>query len=182
MFVLTTKFSPVKLLAVSLAVVTMILGLVFLALPKEESVETAGSLKIRDEQDVRTFLADAGWETSLSGQTESVTIPNDWNTTFEGYNQIQVDQGYDLAPLKGKHVTRYTFAVTNYPDPNEKILANVLVYKGRIVGGDLSTTRADGYMHGFALPKELPFDTQTDLPENELPTDTAAAADPIPEK
>ena len=47
MFILTAKLSPTKLLAISLAVVTLVLGVVFLALPKEESVETAASMKIK---------------------------------------------------------------------------------------------------------------------------------------
>lgn len=181
MFILTTKLSPVKLLAISLAVVTLVLGVVFLVLPKDEVAETAGQLKIKDAEDVRTFLSSQGWETSISGSHETVTIPTEWNSTFSGYNQIQADQGYDLTKLKGKEVTRYTFEVTNYPDQKEIILANVLVYKGRVVGGDLSTTRADGYMHGFALPQELPFDTQIDV-ENDSAPDTQVDAEPIPEK
>ncbi|MBR5867980.1 MAG: DUF4830 domain-containing protein [Clostridia bacterium] len=181
MFILTTKLSPTKLLAISLAVVTLVLGVVFLALPKNDSVEASASMKVRDAQDVRTFLSSKGWETSVSGSNENVTIPTEWNDIFETYNRIQVDQGYDLQKLKGKEVTRYTFQVTNYPDQNETVLANVLVYKGKIVGGDLSTTRADGYMHGFSLPDEQPFDTPTDA-EVESVAETEVSADPIPEK
>ena len=160
MFVVSAKLSPVKLLAISAAVCTLVLGAVFLALPNDKAAsasvsETAGSTRAANAEEVRTFLSSSGWETAASGKEEKVTIPSEWNATFENYNTVQKLQGFDLKKYRGKEVTRFSFEVTNYPDENEVVYANVLTFKGRVIGGDLSTARADGYMHGFALPDDL---------------------------
>lgn len=157
MFVFTTKLSPVKILAAGAAFAALVAGVLFAVLPHADAgdggvAETASRLKAEDAEGVRAFLGSYGWETPVSGKEEKVTIPKDWNQTFENYNTIQKSEGFDLARYKGKEMTRYTFQIVNYPDPNETVYANVLVYKGKVVGGDVSTARADGYMHGFTLP------------------------------
>ena len=191
MFVFTTKLNPVKLLAAGAAFVALAAGILYAVLPHGESdpgaaeaAETASRLKVADAEDVRTFLQSYGWETSASGKEEKVVIPSDWNATFENYNVVQKAQGFDLGRYKGKEMTRYTFEITNYPDQNETVLANVLVYRGKVAGGDVSTARADGYMHGFSPPEGSSF-AEPDTAADALPSSEAASeseSETIPEK
>ena len=79
-----------------------------------------------------------------------MTIPADFDRVFVGYNQIQKEQGLDLSAYRRKEVTRYTYEVTNYPDYEGKVLANVLVYRGNVIGGDICSEAKDGFVHGFS--------------------------------
>ena len=186
MFVVSAKLTPVKLLAISAAVCTLVLGGIYLALPdkggKDAAVESGASLKVSGEEDVRSYLASYGWEVSEKSEESKVTIPEEWTTTFENYNAIQKLQGFDLKKYRGKEVTRFTFEITNYPDENETVLANVLVSKERIIGGDISTARADGYMHGFKRPDEETLSEYVSLPTDASGEALPAVSDPIPEK
>ena len=49
----------------------------------------------------------------------------------------------------GKDVTRYTFTITNYPNYEGTVLANVLVYRNRVIGGDICSADVSGFVQGF---------------------------------
>ena len=61
----------------------------------------------------------------------------------------QRDQGFDLRKYAGKEVQRFQYVVTNYPNYPEGIRANLLVFNGKIIGGDLCSLEFGGFMHGF---------------------------------
>ena len=63
---------------------------------------------------------------------------------------MQMTQGLDLEKYKGKEVTRVTYEITNYPEAEGKVLANIILYKNRVIGGDICTTDVNGFIHGFA--------------------------------
>lgn len=54
----------------------------------------------------------------------------------------------DLEPYHGKRVKCWTYTVLNYPGENG-VLAHLYIYKDKIVGGDISSTALDGFMHGL---------------------------------
>ena len=51
-------------------------------------------------------------------------------------------------------MTRYTFTVTDYPDYEGTVYANVLTYRGRVIGGDICSSDVNGFIHGFEKPAE----------------------------
>ena len=65
------------------------------------------------------------------------------------YNDLQKSQGFDLEEYAGKTVERYTFRLNNYPEVKSEVFANVLVFNGKIIGGDICTAALDGFMQGF---------------------------------
>ena len=71
---------------------------------------------------------------------------------MKSYNELQRGQGLDLAKYRGKEVTRYTFRVTNYPDYKGDVMANVIVWHNRAVGGDICSSDVTGFIHGFERP------------------------------
>ncbi len=98
------------------------------------------------------FLKEYGWEVSPTPvEMQEVTIPAEFGRVYRVYNDLQLAQNFDLAPYKGKAATRYTYEVYNYPDLPTGVVANLLVYKGEVIGGDICTRALDGFMHGFSL-------------------------------
>ena len=72
---------------------------------------------------------------------------------YENYNQVQKAQGCDLSKYGGKKCKRYTYVVKNYPDHPENVRANLLVYKNKLIGGDICSLELDGFLHGLVPPQ-----------------------------
>ena len=96
------------------------------------------------------FLARCGWEVdAASEQTQEILIPEEFSPVYQDYNELQKQQGYDLAGYAGRKCTLYTYAVTNYPDKNKTVLADLYLYRDRIIGGDIHSTDLNGFMTGI---------------------------------
>ena len=65
------------------------------------------------------------------------------------YNEFQRQMGLDLAKYKGKDVMRYTYEVTNYPEYEGRVYANVLIYRNKVIGGDICSADSKGFLQGF---------------------------------
>ncbi len=109
--------------------------------------------KVKTSADAANFLAQFGW-TVDGGNAKSakVIIPSEFDKIFAAYNEIQRAQGLDLSKYKKKELTRYTFEVTNYKGYEGKVYANVLVYRNKVVGGDICSADVTGFVHGFESP------------------------------
>ena len=114
--------------------------------------------KVRSADDAAGFLSQFGWVVDAgSSETVTVTIPAEFDKVFAGYNEMQKVQGLDLSKYKKKEITRYTFTVTNYGEHEGKnytmpVYANVLVYRNRVIGGDICSADVSGFIHGFEKP------------------------------
>ena len=75
-----------------------------------------------------------------------VELPRIFDAVYAKYNDVQKQQGLDLSKYKRKKVTRYTYEVTNYDGYEGTVYANVIVYRGRVVGGDLCSAAPDGFV------------------------------------
>lgn len=96
------------------------------------------------------FLKEYGWETGEEPiEISEIIIPSEFNDTYENYNNIQKSQNLDLKNYKGKRVRTYRYEVKNYPETEKEVYANLLVYNGMIIGGDVSSAELGGFMHGF---------------------------------
>ena len=134
-----------------------VLFILFLALVLTGIVLSAGlptspfhNDTIKSPNDLSDFLQTLNWSCDTSQITEQITIlPTEFDDTFIAYNAIQIQQGCDLTPYAGKEVTVYTLPITNYPDYSDKVLATVIVYRGKVIGGDIHAAAMDGFMHGL---------------------------------
>lgn len=110
--------------------------------------------KIKSAGDAASFLSQFGWSVdAASVETCEVTLPDEFDKVFAGYNEIQRAQGLDLSKYKNKKITRYTFEVTNYNDYEGRVLANVLVFRNKVIGGDICSSDVSGFVHGFEMQK-----------------------------
>ena len=80
---------------------------------------------------------------------EEVQIPGTFDEVYGNYNQMQLEQGFDLEKYAGERVRRYSYPLTNYPNSGDDIRANLLVYRGKIIGGDISSQIEGGFSTGF---------------------------------
>ena len=96
------------------------------------------------------FLSRCGWQVdAASEQVQEILIPEHFSPVYESYNQLQLQQGYDLARYAGRNCTMYTYTVLNYPDKNQVVLADLYIYKNQIIGGDVHSSNLDGFMIGL---------------------------------
>lgn len=106
--------------------------------------------KIKDAEDVAQFLAQFGWEVMAQPlEVQEVTIPSEFDRVFTSYNELQKQQGLDLTRYRRKKATRYTMEVTNYSGHEGRVLANVIVYRSRVIGGDICSADMTGFIQGF---------------------------------
>ncbi len=163
MFIYTIRASTLKFVGIIAAAVTALCLLVCFV-PAYEPAATAAIAaetakytydKIKTEGDVVAFLDQFGWcvESAPVEKTE-IRIPGEFDKVMNAYNELQKHQGLDLSRYRDKDVTRYTYKVTNYPDYKGTVYANVIVYKKKVIGGDVCSSDVTGFIHGFAMPEK----------------------------
>ena len=159
MFVYSLRASTLKFFAVVCVALTALITMITF-IPEYNSGElgyiTTGKEgeisydKIKTDADRARFLSQFGWEIGATPiESAEITIPDQFDKIFTGYNEIQKLQGLDLSKYKGKTMMRYTYDVTNYPDYEGRVQANLLVYRGKVIGGDICSADMNGFIHGF---------------------------------
>ncbi len=157
MFIYSVRASTLKFFgAVILSVAALIALICFIPTAGTNDTEAFSVGKeirydnVKSNEDRVNFLRQFGWEVDPTPtKEETVTIPDEFDRIYTGYNNIQKEQGLDLSDYKRKEVIRYSYNVTNYPDYAEPVNATLLVYRNRVIGGDISAAAADGFTHGF---------------------------------
>ena len=150
MFIKTIKVKKPNLLAAALLVViACLLAVVALTAYRfsKKSQYTLGNEAQRQE-----FLKEMGWEVSGEfDECRQVLIPEQFNEVYEGYNELQKQQGFDLSAYKGKSCDVYTYKVKNYKGHEDKddVRCNLMICDDVLIGGDVSSTELDGFMQGL---------------------------------
>ncbi len=153
MMVMTAKVDKKKILLVLVAVAALIFSGILLLGGEEETAATGAPSVSNNDQRVQ-FLKDFGWDVTTSpAETSQVKIPEEGSDVFSRYNNLQKSQGYDLTEYSGKKVMRYVYKVNNYPGATEPVYATLLVYKNKIIGGDVTDTAANGQIRCFKMPE-----------------------------
>ena len=100
-----------------------------------------------DYIDVSTNQKRVAYINSLGVELESdeyskkdTVIPLEFGNVYNKYNTMQKQSGFDLSGYKGKNVTIYTYNCDTYK------VVNLIVYKGRLIGGDICDLQIDGQM------------------------------------
>ena len=159
MFVYSLKASTLKFFA-ALCVALTALVMMITFIPSYDGGEfkyiTTGNeaeinySKIKTNEDRIAFLKQFGWTVKENPiEKVEVSIPEKFDKVFIGYNEIQKRQGLDLSKYKGKDVMRYTYEITNYNGDSGRVYANVIVYRNKVIGGDICSANVGGFIHGF---------------------------------
>ncbi len=168
MFVVSFKSSKKKLAVLAAAGVVLIGALIWAGASgiAEPAANVSGiNYSASTNEERVNFISQFGWEIDTGPiEVEEVIIPTEFTDVYENYNKIQKEQNLDLEKYKGMRVKRWTYAVKNYPgyeNKNDVVRADLLVYEGRVIGGDICSVELDGFMHGFEKQTQSAPTTQT---------------------
>lgn len=107
--------------------------------------------KIKTNDERIALIESYGWEVEETPIEEAeVTIPAEFDRVMENYNALQKSQGFDLSKYKNRDMMRYTYRVTNYPDYEGTVYINLLIYKNRVVAGDICSSDVNGFILGLS--------------------------------
>ena len=152
MMVMTAKVDFKKIMLGLAAAAALILTLILL-FGGGDTTQTAAPALSGNDARVK-FLTDFGWEVTTSPvESSQVKIPSETTEVFDRYNALQKSQGYDLSQYAGKNVMRYVYKVNNYPGDAAEVYATVLVYKDKVIGGDVTNPAPGGCIRSFRMPE-----------------------------
>ena len=155
MIIFTARIPKRRLLAGASAALCCVFAVLAFALTLGgRAVAASAEVKnVRDNDDRLAYLNGLGWQTSSQPiATEELLIPEEFDESYTGYLQLQADQGFDLTQYKGRRVKRYTYQLTNYPTQDEPVQISLLIYKNRVVGGQIQSS-SGSFLHGLVLPQ-----------------------------
>lgn len=154
------SFKANKKIIVGILCVIAALIVIAVALPGRAGQVNASlgvSVRLAGNDERVAFLKNFGYDViSEPVETKEIVIPEEFDNTYENYNNLQKQQGFDLSKYKGKSAKTYSYAVKNYPGvekSSETIRANMIIINDRIVAGDVCSVKADGFMHTFNYGK-----------------------------
>ena len=171
MLVMTAKVNKKKIAIIATAAVGLLLAILLIFGGGDDATETAAYTSAGNDSRL-LFLKSMGWEVSEAPvQSGQVKVPDKQSEVFDRYNALQKSQGYDLSQYAGKTVMRYVYQIHNYPGATDPVYATVLVYKDRIIGGDVTNTATKGFIQGLKKPADA---APAPTPETQ-PTEKSAA-------
>ena len=158
MFIFTARLSR-KRLAAGTAALVLLCGAV-LAVSTTDSdtsinaaAASAAPTKVKTNQDRVAYLEHYGWQVSPEpASVEELLIPETFDESYEEYLSLQQSQGFDLTELCGKRVKRCTYEITNYPTGEAGVQISLLIYKNKVVGGEVFSPQLNGFLHGLERP------------------------------
>lgn len=166
MFVYSVKTSKAKIAALLIAVAAIVIALVMVIGKGKQPAATDDSVinyKAESAAERTAFLSQFGWKISEDPvEVSEVIIPEDFDAGYIEYAEMNKEQGLDLEPYKGMRAKRWTYDVLNYPGLENKtgiVQANLLIYDGRVIGGDICSLEQGGFIKGFDFPA-TPITTQ----------------------
>ncbi len=93
------------------------------------------------------YLASLGWRADpASEELRETALPARFDALLEDYNALQLAQGWDLRAAAGKSCLCCSYDLVGFPGWDGRVIATLYVFRGRVIGGDLHTAAADGFM------------------------------------
>lgn len=152
MLIFTTRFSKKKaVLAAALLGAVIAAAILFLG---RGGAEEAPAPQLLTNEDRVAYLQSMGWEVAPEPvETLQFLLPDHLEEPYLSYNELQAAQGFDLAPCCGKQLSRFTYAVSNYPGRPEGVQLNLYICEDRPVAGDVMCAGANGFQETLVYPE-----------------------------
>ena len=152
MLIWTAKFSRKKaVLSVLFMGVVMVL-LILLAGRQDE--KDAAPPQLMDNSQRVAYIKSLGWQVEPEPlETLQFLLPETLEEPYLTYNELQLSQGFDLSACCGKQISRYTYAVTNYPAKTDGVQVNLYICEALPVAGDIFCAGSDGFQQTLEYPQ-----------------------------
>lgn len=137
-----TIAKELKHAVVSIITIGLILAYIVCAVREEEN-----HIRIKNTSDAVSYVCSLGWSCNETGiQIKESTLPSDFDAVYSKYNELQIQQGFDLREYKGEAVVIYTIPIVDYPNQKD-VLICLLTHKNQLIGGDIHSAALNGFMH-----------------------------------
>ena len=165
MFIYSIKSTTLKFFGIVGVAILTLVALIFLVPSYSEATtkeiaamnENISFDNVKSPEDVVKFLSQYGWTVDESIIEEcDITIPKEFDKVMTVYNEIQKQQGLDLSKYQRKTAKRYTYKITNYPDYEGTVYANIIVYRNKVIAGDICSADSRGFIE--TLSKKATFE------------------------
>lgn len=144
-FICSMKTSFKQLAAIAVCLVLLIAVIATVSLMPDSSVEPTLAVAAETSEQQLTFLRSLGYEAAEAPlEVKEVLIPDEPDETFNTYNELQKQAGYDLSGYHGKRVKCWTYQITDLAEGGD-VQAHLYVYDGRLIGGDISSVGEGGF-------------------------------------
>lgn len=159
MFVYSVKTSKAKIGALLLAIGAVVIAVAMTLTGGKTPAVNEGTVNVKAENSAErtAFISQYGWKVSPDPvEVSEVIIPEDFDAGYREYASMNKAAGFDLEPYKGMRAKRWTYDVLNYPgfeNINGVVQVNLLVFEGRVIGGDVCSLESGGFMHSFEMPQ-----------------------------
>lgn len=134
------RMNTAAIIGVILLILAGVWGLIRLNSGSDERPD--GSTAEKRLEYIRSF----GWEVGIAPTSiKEIRIPANFDDAYEQYNALQREQGFDLRKYRACYAYKYTYDILNFDEPSPvPICANLIIYDGRIIGADISSSEATG--------------------------------------
>lgn len=134
MLLIQFKADKKKIIAAVLAAILLITGVIVGITRTAQSGEPATPDSAVTEEPALRFLTEAGYHPARLERQRQITVPKSFNQTYEAYNALQRQAGFDLEPYRGKTADMLTYTLSG----DSPAYAVVLLCGGKVVGGHLT--------------------------------------------
>ncbi len=155
MFIYSMRASTLKFFGAVFLSLALFLTLLALTAPVDaaggEDTEVVSYAGIRTDEERIAFLESFGWQVKPTDkEVTEFLLPKEFDRILSGYNEIQKEQGLDLARYRNKRVKRYVYEVENYEGAKGTVYATLLMYNNRVVAADISSPGEGGFVRGLS--------------------------------
>ncbi len=113
---------------------------------------SSGTLEKADTETARIqYIEKLGYTVkSVPPDVKNIIIPSEFSDVYKSYNELQLKSGFDLMKYRGEIAATYSYYLLNYKDESGELRTDVrltlIIWNGYIIGGDIASTRLDGFM------------------------------------
>ena len=135
MLTASIKTSRTKIIGTVSVILALIIGaILFFGSERLENASESISLRVTNNEERKTYLAQKGIETALEPcDIKEVVLPKE-DAVFNDYCSMQKEAGFDLSPYLGKKVMKYVYQVLD----SEETYVTLYVYNEKIIAADIS--------------------------------------------
>ena len=148
MMILHISKRRIAVMAVSFMVIAAVTVVLAGCLSDKENTIT-----LADTAEMADYLQQLGWQVEPDPiETLDLQLPQTLGDTWGDYAAMQTEQGLPFADFAGQPIRRYTFRITNYPEMDGGVQANLYLCGDTLIGGDVVATGKGGFQHGLTYP------------------------------